>query len=271
MGRFASSGRGGRVDSVPSGRPKYLSLPLPILKYRKPPLTPELTDYSSSEEEISFEHIVLDDESVSSTSIHSNDHDDNGWITPSNCYSHSRFNHLQPITVTSPPTTLQRLLPKYIKNKSSIWNTNKLSHNSVLGTNRNKFLPLDDMMSDAPALSDPPLAAPVTPPRERSRRKANASSPAATTSSKKLKGASLKEDEPRSPPSPKSNYIYLSATTSTKEIMAMTKPNLVNEVVKTQTPSDDILTIEMASALSMEALIEKATAARDTLGKTIKN
>jgi len=126
MGRFVSSGRGGRFGSVPAQRPKYISLPPPILRHRTPPLTPESTNKNCSDEEISFETALC----INTSPLFSYNDDeiintDNGWITPNNRNSPSHKNLLGNLTATSSPTSLQRLSPKYNKNKSSIWNIKK--------------------------------------------------------------------------------------------------------------------------------------------------
>ena len=112
-------------------------------------------------------------------------------------------------------------------------------------------------------------AAPVTPPREKLRRKSKPRSPAATTPTKKLRGTNS-SSTPTSPKSPVQGYYYITATTSTKAISNMTKVNLVNEIVKNQLPLDDIMTVEKAETLSVQQLIVKATEIRDTLRKTTK-
>ena len=148
----------------------------------------------------------------------------------------------------------------------------KISHNSVDDTNHNPYSPLADTMDDTSASTAAPPAnpvAPVTPPRERLRRKAAAHT-TASTPTKKPRGATSKATSPASPKSPRSNYIYLSASTSTKDIESMCKSNLVNELVKNQQSSDDIITMDIAQSFTVPELVLKVSALREALRKRTK-
>jgi len=125
----------------------------------------------------------------------------------------------------------------------------------------------DTSVSTAAPPANP--VAPVTPPRERLRRKAAAHT-TASTPTKKPRGATSKATSPASPKSPRSNYIYLSASTSTKDIESMCKSNLVNELVKNQQSSDDIITMDIAQSFTVPELVLKVSALREALRKRTK-
>ena len=135
-------------------------------------------------------------------------------------------------------------------------------------------------MSDTAPAAAPPdtaaTAAPVTPPRDRTRRKAKSSSPPATTPTKKLKSSTVscvKSDTSSSTQSPstmKSSYVYLSASTTSLEIASMGVENLINEVVKNQVPSDDILTVSQAQQMNMEQLRQHVTVIHAVMKKQVK-
>ena len=168
MGRIGSFGRGGRAGSSMPRRPKYLSLPPPILQFRPQPLTPESTVCSVIDEEIAFE--TSDYISNSAPPLFSTK-DDNGWITIPNRPNTPRSIYLDNLTVTDSPTKLQRLSPKYTKTSSPIWNSGKSSHNSQNSPrSTNQFSLLSDNMEDTTTTSTPSSApdntvsTPVTPP-----------------------------------------------------------------------------------------------------------
>ena len=125
------------------------------------------------------------------------------------------------------------------------------------------------MDTSIPAPSPALDTVPDTPRRDKPRRKTKPTSPVATTPSKKPRGT-VAASSPESPKSPIPGYVYISATTSSKSISQMSKVNLVNEIVKKQEPSDDIITVEQAEQFPIEKLIELATVIRDSKRKTVK-
>ena len=110
------------------------------------------------------------------------------------------------------------------------------------------------MDTSIPAPSPALDTVPDTPRRDKPRRKTKPTSPVATTPSKKPRGT-VAASSPESPKSPIPGYVYISATTSSKSISQMSKVNLVNEIVKKQEPSDDIITVEQAEQFPIEKLI----------------
>jgi len=274
MGRIGSFGRGGRAGSSMPRRPKYLSLPPPILQFRPQPLTPESTVCSVIDEEIAFG--TSDYISNSAPPLFSTK-DDNGWITIPNRPNTPRSIYLDNLTVTDSPTKLQRLSPKYTKTSSPIWNSGKSSHNSQNSPrSTNQFSLLSDNMEDTTTTSTPSSApdntvsTPVTPPRERPRRKTR--SPTSPSTPKKKARAPKKTASQKKTASPdlKPNYIYLTASTTSKDINTMTLDNLATEVVKLQMSADDIINLNQAKKIPIETLFKMASEIRDSLRKRHK-
>ena len=132
MGRFPSAGRGGRAGSDPYRRPKYLSMPPPPPLIHTPPQSPTSSFYNSGDEEISFtttspfKELTL---SFSSNKI--NDSNDNDWLTPKNGFSRSSKKHIDRVTSTSSPSTLQQLTSKYKKPPLLYGNSGNLPTNCL--------------------------------------------------------------------------------------------------------------------------------------------
>ena len=274
MGRIGSFGRGGRAGSSMPRRPKYLSLPPPILQFRPQPLTPESTVCSVIDEEIAFE--TSDYISNSAPPLFSTK-DDNGWITIPNRPNTPRSIYLDNLTVTDSPTKLQRLSPKYTKTSSPIWNSGKSSHNSQNSPrSTNQFSLLSDNMEDTTTTSTPSSApdntvsTPVTPPRERPRRKTRSPTSPSTPKKKARTPKKTASQKKTASPDLKPNYIYLTASTTSKDINTMTLDNLATEVVKLQMSADDIINLNQAKKIPVETLFKMASEIRDSLRKRHK-